>query len=104
LASADRIANARAADSLTIDRNCGKAMDSEAQFDAEFAEQFDVARSLVAERKRAADTDALDVAEVAREITNKLFAGLTAEILTEVDEPRDFRAERLNRAKFWGSE
>ena len=78
IAGADGLANARAADDLTVERHGGQSMNGETEFAAEFFEQRDVAAALVAENKIRADTKALDFSEVARQTADEIprpFAG-----------------------------
>src|SRR5208282_6937039 len=100
IAGANGLANARAADDLTVEGHGGQSMNGETEFAAEFFEQRDVAATFVAENKIRADTEALDLSEVARQTANEIFARLSAEFFVEMNQQQRVRAQRFNRAQF----
>ena len=77
IADANGFANARAADDLTVQRHGGQSVNGEPEFAAESFEQRDIAAAFVAKNKIRTDAKALDFSQIARQVADESFAGLT---------------------------
>src|SRR5204863_6875828 len=98
---ANGFANPRAADRLAIEGNRGQPVHEETQLPTEAFEQLDIPASLVAERERAADAQAVNGAEVPRQAADELFAGNFTDRLVEMNQQRGVDFQRCDRPQLW---
>jgi len=96
----DAFAKARAADGFSIQRDGRHAVDGKTQFRAEFLEEGDVAAAAMAKHEISPNANALDGAKLIRQDPDECFAGLSAEVLVEVNQQERLRAEAANRPDF----
>jgi hypothetical protein len=93
VARPDSFADLGAADDLAIQCHGGNTVHREVQFRTERLEQCDIPAPLMAEDEVRANANAVNVAEVAGKLTNKVFPGLLAESLVEPEQEQHIRPE-----------
>src|SRR5688572_16260456 len=96
LAAANSLADAGAADHLTIEGHRRQPVHDEMQLNPQLAQQGNIAAPAMAERELAADAHTLQMAKVPRQGPDEFLAGLPAERFVESDEPRGIGAQTLN--------
>lgn len=100
VARANGFADSGAANNLAIKRHGGDPVDAEIQFGPELLQERNIAAPLVAEDEVRAHADAVEVAEIAGQLADEAFAGLSAERLIEMNQQQGVRSERFDGLDF----
>src|SRR5438045_1996243 len=95
----DRLANARAAHGLFVERHCRQTMHHKLQFFTETLQQGHISGSPKAKMKAASYTDAMDAPKRIRQFPNELLACLLAQRLVKFQEQGRIRVQCGNRAQ-----